>query len=46
VLVSAVNSQDLPVVTGIVTLVAVVYVVANLLVDVVYTVIDPRLELS
>ncbi|GIT81284.1 ABC transporter permease [Leifsonia sp. LS1] len=46
VLVSAVNSQDLPVVTGIVTLVAVVYVIANLIVDVVYTVIDPRLELS
>ncbi|MEY9951432.1 ABC transporter permease [Leifsonia sp. EB34] len=46
VLVTAVNSQDLPVVTGIVTLVAVVYVVANLIVDVVYTVIDPRLELS
>ena len=46
VLVAAVNSQDLPVVTGIVTLVAVVYVLANLIVDVVYTVVDPRLELS
>ncbi len=46
VLVTAVNSQDLPVVTGIVTLVAVVYVVANLLVDIVYTLVDPRLELS
>ena len=46
VLVTAVNSQDLPVVTGIVTLVAVVYVAANLIVDVVFTVIDPRLELS
>lgn len=46
VLVAAVNSQDLPVVTGIVTLVAVVYVAANLIVDVVYTVIDPRLELT
>lgn len=46
VLVSAVNAQDLPVVTGIVTLVAVVYVAANLIVDVVYTVIDPRLELT
>lgn len=45
VLVTAVDSQDLPVVTGIVTLVAVVYVAANLIVDVVYTVIDPRLEL-
>jgi peptide/nickel transport system permease protein len=46
VLVTAVNEQDLPVVTGIVTLVAVVYVLANLLVDVVYTLVDPRLELS
>jgi peptide/nickel transport system permease protein len=46
VLVSAVNSQDLPVVVGIVTLVAVFYVVANLLVDIVYTLIDPRLRQS
>ena len=42
VLVTAVNSQDLPVVVGIVTLVAVFYVVANLIVDVAYTLIDPR----
>jgi peptide/nickel transport system permease protein len=46
VLVTAVNSQDLPVVVGIVTLVAVFYVVANLLVDIVYTLIDPRLKAS
>jgi peptide/nickel transport system permease protein len=46
VLVAAVNGQDLPVVTGIVTLVAVVYVLANLLVDIVYTLVDPRLELE
>lgn len=45
-LVSAVGAQDLPVVTGIVVLVAVLYVVANLLVDVVYTLIDPRLKTS
>lgn len=43
VLVTAVNEQDLPVVVGIVTLVAVVYVLANLLVDIVYTIVDPRL---
>jgi peptide/nickel transport system permease protein len=41
-----VSSQDLPVVVGIVTLVAIVYVVANLLVDIVYTIVDPRLELK
>jgi peptide/nickel transport system permease protein len=43
VLVAAVNEQDLPVVVGIVTLVAIVYVLANLVVDIVYTVVDPRL---
>ncbi|MEN0023141.1 MAG: ABC transporter permease [Microbacterium sp.] len=45
-LVAAVGAQDLPVVTGIVVLVAVLYVVANLLVDVVYALIDPRLKTS
>lgn len=43
VLVTAVNSHDLPVVVGIVTLVAAFYVIANLLVDVGYALIDPRL---
>ena len=46
VLVTAVNSQDLPVVVGIVTLVAVFYVAANLIVDVACTIIDPRLKAS
>jgi len=46
VLVAAVNSQDLPVVTGIVVVIAAAYVAANLLVDVAYTVIDPRLRTS
>lgn len=44
VLVSAVNSQDMPVVLGIVMLVAAFYVVANLLVDIAYVLIDPRLR--
>lgn len=46
VLVTAVNSQDLPVVVGIVTLVAVFYVAANLLVDLAHLLIDPRLRVS
>jgi peptide/nickel transport system permease protein len=46
VLVAAVNAQDMPVVTGIVMLVAVIYVVANILVDLVYLLIDPRLKAS
>ncbi|GGD88763.1 ABC transporter permease [Microbacterium murale] len=45
-LVAAVGAQDMPVVTGIVILVALLYVIVNLLVDVVYTLIDPRLEQS
>ncbi|HXD28119.1 MAG TPA: ABC transporter permease [Arthrobacter sp.] len=44
VLVTAVNSRDLPVVCGVVILVAVIYVVANLLVDLAYTLIDPRMK--
>lgn len=46
VLVTAVGSQDIPVVTGIVVLIAAVYVVANLLVDVLYTVVDPRVRIA
>ena len=43
VLVTAVNTRDLPTVSGIVLVVAAVYVVANLLVDLAYAVVDPRL---
>jgi peptide/nickel transport system permease protein len=43
-LVDAVNGRDLPVVVGITLLVALVYVVANLLVDLLYVVVDPRLR--
>ncbi len=46
VLVTAVNTQDLPVVTGLVVLIALLYVIANLLVDVVYRLVDPRLGVS
>jgi peptide/nickel transport system permease protein len=46
VLVKAVSAQDLPVVVGIVTLVAVFYVVVNLLVDIAYLILDPRLKTS
>jgi peptide/nickel transport system permease protein len=44
VLVSAVSSQDMPVVIGIVMLIAAFYVLANLLVDIAYALIDPRLR--
>lgn len=44
VLVTATESRDLPLVSGVVILVATVYVVANLLVDIAYVVIDPRMR--
>jgi peptide/nickel transport system permease protein len=44
VLVTAVNTRDVPTVSGIVLVVAAVYVLANLLVDSVYVLIDPRLR--
>ncbi|MGO9971514.1 MAG: ABC transporter permease [Solirubrobacteraceae bacterium] len=44
VLVTAAQARDIPLVSGVVMLVAAVYVVANLLVDIAYIVIDPRLR--
>jgi peptide/nickel transport system permease protein len=46
VLVTAVNTRDVPTVSGVVLVVAAVYVVANLLVDLVYVLVDPRLRAS
>jgi peptide/nickel transport system permease protein len=46
VLVTAADSRDIPLVSGIAILVALVYVVANLLVDLAYSIIDPRLRKS
>lgn len=43
-IVSAAETRDVPLVSGTVILVAVVYVVANLLVDFAYTLIDPRMR--
>ncbi|SIR80796.1 ABC transporter permease [Williamsia sterculiae] len=43
-LVTAATSRDVPLVSGIVLVVALVYTVANLLVDALYTAIDPRIE--
>jgi peptide/nickel transport system permease protein len=44
VLVIAANEGDVPVVSGIVVVSALVYVLANLVVDLLYTVVDPRLR--
>jgi peptide/nickel transport system permease protein len=43
-IVTAATSRDVPLVSGVVMLVAFVYVVANVLVDLAYAVIDPRLR--
>jgi peptide/nickel transport system permease protein len=44
VLVTAVNGRDLPVVCGVVMLVALIYVITNLVVDAAYVLVDPRLK--
>jgi peptide/nickel transport system permease protein len=44
VLVNAVSQQDIPVVIGVTLLVALVYVAANLLVDLVFLIADPRMR--
>ncbi|MEZ5210497.1 MULTISPECIES: ABC transporter permease [unclassified Gordonia (in: high G+C Gram-positive bacteria)] len=46
VLVTAVNTRDVPTVAGVVVVVAAIYIVANLLVDLAYSLIDPRLRAS
>lgn len=46
VLVTGANTRDIPIVSGIVMLVAFVYVLANLLVDLAYSLIDPRMRTS
>lgn len=44
--VNAVESKDLAVVQGVVVLTAVVFVIVNLLVDLMYPLLDPRIELG
>jgi peptide/nickel transport system permease protein len=45
-LVQAIQAKDIPVVQSIVLLIAVVYIVINLVVDLVYGFLDPRIRLS
>lgn len=44
VLVTAVNTRDVPTVSGVVLVVAGIYVIANVVVDLAYALIDPRLR--
>ena len=46
VLVSAVNTRDVPTVAGVVVVIAAIYIVVNLLVDLAYSLVDPRLGAS
>jgi peptide/nickel transport system permease protein len=43
--IQAINQQDLPVILGIVILATTFVVVANLIVDILYAVLDPRVRL-
>ncbi|MBJ7330979.1 MAG: ABC transporter permease [Solirubrobacteraceae bacterium] len=44
ILVTAASARDIPLVAGVVMLVALIYVIANLLVDLAYNIVDPRLK--
>jgi len=44
--VEALNQLDLPVVTGMVIVIAVIFVVINLSVDAIYGWVDPRIRIS
>jgi peptide/nickel transport system permease protein len=46
VLTNAVSNQDMPVVVGVTLLVALIYVIANLLVDIAYVLIDPEITVA
>jgi len=43
-LIDAVQSRDYPVVQGVVILVSVIFIVANIIVDIIYGVLDPRVR--
>jgi len=45
-LLQAVNQRDYPVVQGIVTFIGVMIILINILVDILYSVIDPRIDLN
>jgi peptide/nickel transport system permease protein len=44
--VQAINNQDLPVIIGIVIVASVAVVVANIVVDIFYAILDPRVRLN
>ena len=45
-MVDSINSKDFPTVQGVILVLATIYVVVNLVVDLSYAVIDPRIRLQ
>ena len=45
-LVSAIQAKDIPAVQGIMLFIALIYILINLLVDISYALLDPRIRLS
>ena len=45
-IVNALNTLDLPVIMGSVLVIAIVFITINILVDIVYAWLDPRVKLS
>jgi len=46
VMVNALNSYDVPLVLGSVITISIVFIVVNFLVDIVYSLLDPRIRIS
>ena len=46
ILVGAIFDRDYPIVQGVILLIAVIFVLANLIVDIVYTFLDPRITMA
>ena len=45
-IVDSLNNLDMPIVMGSVLIISLVFVIVNIIVDIVYTVIDPRVRLN
>ena len=45
-LITAINAKDFPVVQGFTAVFAVIFILSNILTDVLYGVVDPRVRLS
>ncbi len=46
VIITAINAKDFPVIQGFTAIFAVMFIISNILTDVLYAVVDPRVRLS